>query len=269
MADTIPPDTSTLDYPAGGEAAGHHRNAGARGAAILSVILGLVIIALAVLLSKQSTALNHTRQEVEQANAATAQAKSQLTGAQSQVTDLQSQVNAAKQQAAGLQTQISRAQNQASGLQAQLTRSQAALQTAQQQSQGQISDLQAQIKQNDSTVSGLRHDLDQANGQVSDLKAQLTKAQSASAQQQAPAVADLRDLPVQGKFSKGLFSSKYSLELKNSGSDPLSVSIQAGSAAAKTATIKGGATYHVSGLAAGTGVMVQSDGFKPLNLTAR
>jgi septal ring factor EnvC (AmiA/AmiB activator) len=269
MADTTHPPTSTLDYPTGGEDAGHHRRSGARGAAILSVILALVIVALAVMLSKETETSNHTRQQLDQANATAAQEKSQLTAAQSQVTDLQSQVSAAKQQQAGAQAQLTKAQAQATGLQQQLARSQSALQSAQQQSQSQVADLQGQLKQNESSLAGLRHDLDQANGQVNDLKAQLAQAKSASAPPAAAAIAELRDLPLKSEFHKGFLSSKYSLELKNTGSAPVSVSVQSGTAAPQMATIKGGDSYKMSDLAAGANVTVQSDGFKPLNLTAR
>jgi septal ring factor EnvC (AmiA/AmiB activator) len=269
MADTTHPPTSTLEYSSGGEDANRHRRSGTRGAAILSLVLGLVIIALAVLLSKQTAATSRARQELDQANAATAQARTQLASAQSQVADLQSQLSTAKQQQAGLQTQLTQAQRQASELQGQISRAQAALRQSQQQSQSQLADLQSQLKQNDSTVAGLRRDLEQANGQVNDLKAQLTKAQTVSAQQAPQPVEQLRELPLKSGFTKGFFGSKYSLELRNTGPDSLNLSIQAGGNEARTATLKGGETYHVSGLAAGTNVTVQSDGFKPLTLTAR
>jgi septal ring factor EnvC (AmiA/AmiB activator) len=200
---------------------------------------------------------DNAKNELQQANTKSADLQRQLTAATALSTGLQAQVKTSQVQTTDLQSQLDKAKSQDADLQAQLTAA-----------RSHLSDSQAKLTQENEGSVQLRKDLDSAKAQVSDLQSQLDKAQSPQAAAQAPVVAPM---PVTTAFERGFWNSAYTLHVKNTNSAPLNVTITINASSRIqpiSTTIKAGDTYDVPKLAEGSNIVITSDGFGPVNLSA-
>jgi hypothetical protein len=117
-------------------------------------------------------------------------------------------------------------------------------------------------------MADVRKQLDQANAHAADLQAQMDKAKSDAATP-AVAAAVVRPLPAGATFEKGFFGSKYTMHVKNQGTDPLPINITVNGGPVTSATVKGGETYDLKDVASGASVVISSDGFQTDNLIAK
>lgn len=186
-------------------------------------------------------------------NAALADVKAQLAQSISRASEIQANLDAAKAQSSGLQAQLASDQGQRSDLQAQLDQVKAQLNRAAQES------------------AAYRAQLDQARSHAADTQAQLTKAQG-DLTRLHPLIVEARQLPLVATFEKSFWDRGFTLHINNSSSAELKLKITI-SGAEKTynqmAVIEGGAALNVERLPAGEVVVIASDGFDPLSLTAR
>ncbi len=214
-------------------------------------------------------------------NAALADVKAQLAQSISRASEIQANLDAAKAQSSGLQAQLANDQGQRSDLQAQLDKAKAqssGLQAQLASDKGQRSDLQAQLDQVKAQLNraaqesaAYRAQLDQARSHAADTQAQLTKAQG-DLTRLHPLIVEARQLPLVATFEKSFWDRGFTLHINNSSSAELKLKITI-SGAEKTynqmAVIEGGAALNVERLPAGEVVVIASDGFDPLSLTAR
>jgi uncharacterized phage infection (PIP) family protein YhgE len=234
-------------------------------------VLAAAVVVLISMVYQSRARLADTTTKLVQAQSEADQAKSDIQGANTKAADLQRQLTAATAQSTDLQAQLKTAQGQSTGLQSQIDKA-----------TGQDTDLRAQLaaakskladseatanKANESS-NQLRKDLDASKAQAADLQSQLTKAQGDHVAVLAPVLAVL---PVTTAFEKGFWGNTYTLHIKNTNSEPLNVTITvngSGSAQPISTAIRSGETYDLPKLAAGSNVVVASDGFTPLSLSA-
>jgi hypothetical protein len=221
-------------------------------------------------------------------NAELAAARSQLAESNSKAVAIQASLDTAKAQASSLQEQLVGDQGQRLNLQSQLDQARtqsAALQAQQARDQSRLSDLQAQVDQEKARSAGIQARFDRASQETSSVQAQLeqTKTQAAAAQAQLvkaqgdltrlhPLLVEARQLPLTAVFEKSFWDQGFALHLSNSGTAPLKLTIRItgqNKPRAEMAEIEGGETLNLGRLPAGEHVVIASDGFDPLNLTAR
>jgi len=209
-------------------------------------------------LAQAQSEADQAKNDLLQANTKSTDLQHQLTTITAQSKDLQAQLKTSQTQTADIQSQLDKAKSQDADLQAQLTAT-----------RSHLTEAQARLTQDEQSSVQLRKDLDASKAQAADLQSQLDKAQSPQAAASQASV--MAALPVTTAFEKGFFSSTYTLHIKNTNSGPLNVTITINGSQNTppiTTTIKAGDTYDVSKLAAGSALIVTSDGFSPLNLTA-
>ncbi len=238
---------------------------------VISLVLAAAAVFLGFKLREQSAATADLRAQLDRANSEAATTKDDLAKSDTSVKQLRGMVDQGKAQQADLQAQVKSAGERESGLQAQLTQAQADLKSAQEKAQAQSTDLQAQLTQATEKSSGLNKELAGARGQVDDLKAQLAKAKEESAKAMTPAEAT-RELPVTTDFNKSFWSGKFTLQIKNTGADSLKLNLQvtdSGNTPAQSPTVEAGGTFKLDDLAPGAKVVIASEGFKPVTVTAQ
>jgi septal ring factor EnvC (AmiA/AmiB activator) len=234
-------------------------------------VLAVLALVLAYVTYQEKSRLADTRAQLNEATANATQANADLDRTKTQAAGLQSQLDQAGARQSNLEAQLATAQSQRSDFQSQVARAQAAqadLQAQLDKARSQAAGLQSELSRANDGAADAHRQLDQANARAADLQSQLDKAKSdAAAAPAAPAA--VRALPVAATFEKGFWGGKYTLHLKNEGSDPLSVNVTVDGGAVKSATIQASSTYDVGGLAAGSNVVVSGDGFESTTLTAK
>ncbi|HXQ80316.1 MAG TPA: hypothetical protein VN775_03325 [Opitutaceae bacterium] len=254
------------------------------GLAILAVVLGVKLHRLNARADRNTQAAPATaaQKQAVQAKPDTAQAQAELDKARAASAQLQTQLDQAKKQQRDLQAQLDKAKAQATGMQSQLDR--AAAQSADLQSQldkamAQSADLQTQLAKAKAGSSQLAAQLDQSKARSTDLQSRLQKAEGEIAADQ-PLVQKARHMPVMASFEKvrgGPFQlvgghATITLHIGNLYLRPLSAVISVTGAEtnrSQSCTIGGGAMLDVEKLAAGDKIVISSEGYDPLTLTAQ
>jgi hypothetical protein len=206
--------------------------------------------------------------ELDRAKAAAAQLQAQLDKARGQQSDLQAQLEKAKAQSADLQTQLEKAKAQSTDLQSRLDGAKA-----------QSADLQARLDRANAGSKELLSQLDLARSQSADLQSRLQKAEGELARAR-PLILKARHLPVVTSFEKvrgGPFQlvgarNTITLHIGNLYLQPLSADITVSGPETRTTqtrVIGGGATFDVEKLAAGDMVVIASEGYDPVTVTAQ
>ncbi len=252
------------------------RRAGSAGFIIVSLLLLAAVGFLAYQLNQRNHLITDLRAELSQASSATTGVKADLKQANAKSVDLQSQLDAANLQITATQAQLQKNQESGAGLQSQLEQARAEAQAQQEKDKSQLADLQAQVTQANSMVAGLRNDVAAARKEAADAKGQLAKAMEDMAKLQPAATvataAPVRPLPMSTEFKKGFFSSTLTLQIRNTGSNPLKLNLGI-TGSDKTpstyATVEAGDSYKLEGLAPGAQIVVSSEGYEPVTLTAR
>ena len=245
-------------------------------AGILATLFVLVIasIYLATKVHNQSASLADVSSQLNQANSRATQAQADLGAAKAQSAAVQAQIVSDQGKRADLQSQLDQAKAQSSSLDAQLTKDQASradLQSQLDQAKARSTALQAQLDSAASQSSDYRNQLDQARSLAAGEHAQLAKAQADLAQVH-PLVVQMHQLPLTTSFEKSFWDQAFMLHISNSGPASLSLRITVAGAngtRAQQAVIESGATLSIPRLPAGVNVVIASEGFDPLNLTAR
>jgi septation ring formation regulator EzrA len=237
--------------------------------AILVACLVLAIVAVYVVkaIGAQDAALADTKAQLarsvlraddiqaklDAAKAQSAALQAQVAGDQGQRSDLQSRLDQIKAQSAGLQDRLARDKSQLTVLQAQLDQAKAQLERAAQES------------------ASSRVQLDQARSQAADAQAQLAKAQR-DLTKARPLIIEARKLPLITTFEKSFWDQGFTLHINNLGANPINLKIKItglDAPRAEMTVLDAGATVNVEHLPPGENVALSSDGFDPLNLTAR
>jgi uncharacterized protein YPO0396 len=145
------------------------------------------------------------------------------------------------------------------------------LQSQLDQAKAQSASFQAQFARARQESAALRTQLEQTRSEAADAKAQLAKAQ-VDLTKVHPLLVQARQLPLVATFEKSFWDQGFTLHINNPGSAALNVTITISGMdkpRAERAVIEGGATLNVGRLPAGENVVLASEGFDPLNLTAR
>jgi uncharacterized protein YhaN len=219
--------------------------------------------------------------ELAQAKADAAQAQAELEKARAVPVELQAQLDKAKVQQAALQSQVD--QLRSASEQHQLRLDEARAQSADLQAQldrarVQSTDLQGKLGQAVSRSTQLLAQLDEAKARSTDLQAQLQKARSDIDQLQ-PVVEKARHMPIKtsfeavhgGPFSIGGSAHSFTLHVNNLYLEPLSVNVTISNAAGNrshSSIIGAGATLNIEKLAAGDSVVIASEGYDSVSVTA-
>ena len=238
-------------------------------------ILFALVVAIGVLVSKlnkQTTALAGVQTQLEKANAETASAKADLAKANGKASDLLSQLDNSNSAQVDFQAQIKKAQESDSALQAQLDQARTGFQSEQEKTKTQAAELQSQLRQANTTVTGLRSEFDAAKKENADLKTQLDQAKAVATQPPPAATTPIRALPLTTEFKKSFFGGKITLQMKNTGADALKLDLRilgSDKTPSQSTTISPGETFKLEGVTAGATIIVESDGFTPITLTAQ
>jgi len=236
------------------------------------LIFAVIAVVLAYVAYHEKTELTDARTQLNQATAEATQARADADKNMTDLTGLKAQFGTQGTRVTELQRQLSAAQIQGTDLQSQLAKSQAAqgdLRSQLDSAKTQLTGLQTELSHANNGMADARKQLDQANAHAADLQGQIDKAKSDAANPPAAAAAATRPLPIAATFEKGFFGSKYTMHVKNQGSDSLPINITVNGGAVKSATVQGGATYDMKDLESGANVVVSSDGFVTSNLTVK
>jgi multidrug efflux pump subunit AcrA (membrane-fusion protein) len=238
------------------------------------LLLAVVTIILAVKIHSLDAKLADTQKQLTQAKSDGAEAQAELDKAKTATADLQDQLTKAKAQQSDLQTQLDQSKDASVQLQAQLDRAKAAAVVQQAQldkSKAQAADLEVQLNQATAGSTQLLSQLDQAKIQSMDLQSRLQKAESDLAQLQ-PMLLKVGRMPVATSFEKESWGHGLTLHVNNLQQQPLTVNITiagADNTRRQSNVIGAGATLNVEKLAVGDKVVIASDGFESLSLTAQ
>jgi len=238
---------------------------------VICFILAIAAIGLGWEVLQQKKDLASSAAQLTQAQSETDQAKADLAKANSQSSDQKAQLDKANSLRADLQTQLDRAQTRQSALQSQLEKTRTELQAQVDKAKAQAADMQGEIARANDASTQTRRELDRVRAQADDLKSQLASSQAEVARLQ-PVVTKARILPIAATFEKGFFSRKFTMSVKNTGSEALKVTVaSAGNdkAPLQAATIEAGGTLKVEDVAAGASLVIQSEGYDPLSVTAK
>jgi hypothetical protein len=238
------------------------------------IVLAIAAIFLGVKLHTRSSELGDVKAQLALSSSSETQARAALAAASEQTAVLQTQVSRDQAQQASLQSQVGAAMAQAAGLQSQASRDQVLRTDLQAQLAGakaQAADARARL----ATAQGQREDLQSqlagARAQAADAQAKLAAAQSDLAKLH-PLIVEARHMPLLASFEKSFWDQRFTLHVSNPGTQPMNVRITA-SGPEKTryqaAVIEGGATVNIERLPPGEKVVISSDGFDPLSLTAQ
>jgi septal ring factor EnvC (AmiA/AmiB activator) len=268
MADT----TSPVSGPQSAPRDRHDTHSGSPFAIRATVfILAIAAIVLAYVAYHEKSQLSDTTNQLTQSNTDLTQAKTDVDSGKAQLAALQTKLSAAGAQVSDLQKQLADAQGQGTDFQSKLAKAQAAqadLRSQLDAAKTQSASLQSELSRANDGMADVHKQLDQANARATDLQAQIDKAKSDAANPQ-PAPVATRALPVAATFEKGFWGDKYTMHVKNQGTDPLPINVTVAGGAVKSATVQGGATYDLKDLPAGSSVVISSDGFETANLTVK
>jgi septal ring factor EnvC (AmiA/AmiB activator) len=235
------------------------------------LVLAVIVLLLAYVSFHEKAMLAETRNQLNQANSEMAQARSDADTSKSQVGALQSQLASSNEKNTDLQRQLTSAQSQGTDFRSQLTKAQASQNDLRSQldaAKTQAAAVQSELSRANDGAADLRKQLDQANARAADLQAQIDKSKAETASPQ-PAAAALRAMPVAATFEKGFWGGKYTMHVKNQGTDALPINITVDGGAVKSATVQPGSTYDVSDLKADSKIVISSDGFEAANLAVK
>jgi hypothetical protein len=231
------------------------------------VALTIVSIFLVTRIYRQNAALAEVKAQLAQSEFRSEQVQASLDAGRAQLSALQAQMATEQSQRSDLESQLAKAKAQSAGLQAQVYGD-----------QKQRSDLQAELGAAKAQLAGasqetstLRTQLDQAKAQSAGLQDQLSRAQGDLARLH-PLIVQARRLPLTIAFEKSFWDQGFTLHITNPGTESLNLRIAISGAdrtRAQMAVIEGGATLNVPSLPAGEKVVIASEGFDPLDLTAR
>jgi DNA repair exonuclease SbcCD ATPase subunit len=271
------------------DATAPHRAGSRRAGSVLGILAAFLFLAIVILvllgkvhrLNSKLQQGPDTQRQLDQAKSDVAQAKAELEKASAAPAALQAQLDKAKGQQAALQSQVD--QLKGASEQHQLKLDEARAQSAELQAQldrvkVQLGVLQAQLSQAASRSSQLLAQLDQEKARSLDLQSQLQKTKGDIAQLQ-PVVEKARHMPIKTSFEKilgGPFeivsaARSLTLHVNNLYLEPLSVDIaitSAGNTRSLSRTIEAGATLNIEKLADGDTVVISSEGYDPVSLTA-
>jgi chromosome segregation ATPase len=186
--------------------------------------------------------------------------QAQLTGEQNQRTEVQAQLGVAKRQIAGFQAQASGEEGRRADLESQLNSAKTQIAAAQAQAaadQGQQRDLQSQLDSAKSQLASVQADLAKAHGDLTRLH---------------PLLVEARRLPITASFEKSYWDRGFTLHLTNNATGALKVGVAiSGSEPARyqAAVLDGGAAVSIMRLPPGEKVVITSEGYDPLSLTAQ
>ena len=169
------------------------------------------------------------------------------------------------------QKQLKSLQGQKTDLQAQLTKSMASnadLSSQLEKSKQLVASLQANVDRANDSAARSQKQLDAANSHAADLQTMLDKAVNDAAKPGTAAV-EVRPLPISSSFEKAFWGGKYTLHLKNQGSELLRINVAVDGGSVSAATVQAGTMFDVSNLKEGSSVVVSSDGFTSVVLTVK
>jgi hypothetical protein len=235
--------------------------------AVASIILGTRVHRQNAELADRDAQLSQSNSKAAQAKADLEEAKSQalvlqaqLASEQNQRTELQAQLGVAKRQIGGFQAQVSGDEGRRSDLESQLNSAKTQVAEAQAlvaSDQGQRRDLQAQLDAAKAQVAGMQADLGKAQGDLTRLH---------------PLLVEARRIPITATFEKSFWDHGFTLHLSNNATAALKVGIAiSGSEPARhqSTVLDGGAAVSIMRLPPGEKVVITSEGYDPLSLTAR
>jgi septal ring factor EnvC (AmiA/AmiB activator) len=234
-------------------------------------VLAVIAIGLGSRVLQLNSDVANANSQLTQSVSETDRVKADMEKASAQVTDLQQQLDKAKGLRTDLQAQVDKAQAQQSALQSQLDKARADLQAQIDKSRTQASAMQAEISRAGDGSAELRRELVQVRAQADDLKSQLSASQAEVTRLQ-PLAQRAHILPVAASFEKSFWGGKYTMHVRNMNPEPLNVTVSVAGqdkVPAKSAVIAVGETYNLGGLAAGTSVVIQGEGYDPLTVTAK
>lgn len=240
----------------------------------LCFVLAIVSIFLGTRIHNQNVVLADVKAQLAQASSKAAQAQADLDAAKVQSTALQAQLQSDQTQRSDLQSQLVQANARSVSLQAQVSRDQGQRSDLQSQinsSKAQFAAMQAQLNTANQESSALSAQLDQAKSHAGDMQAQLAKAQ-VDLTRVHPLLVQARQLPLTIAFERSFWDLGFTLHVSNPGSAALNLRIKISGTdrtRSQMAVIEAGATLDVPHLPAGENVLIASDGYDPLNLTAR
>jgi peptidoglycan hydrolase CwlO-like protein len=234
------------------------------------VVLAAATVILAYMVFQRNSLVIQGRTQLAQANAEATQSKADLDGARTQAAALQTQLDQARSQQADLQSTLGKLQTEEPALQAQIKNLQEGRSSLQSQLEGsnaRATDLQSQLSKAEAGSAALGKQLEAANLATADLKSQLEKARSENA---APMAVKARGMPISTAFKKSFFGG-YTMHLANLNPDPLNVTItvEGSNTAPIVTTIASGSAFEVKHLAADANIVIASNGYDSVNLTAR
>jgi chromosome segregation ATPase len=218
-------------------------------------------------IANRNAQLAQSNSKAAQANADLEAAKSQalvlqaqLAHEQNQRTELQAQLGVAKRQIAGFQAQVSGDESRRADLESQLNSAKA-----------QAAAAQAQVAGDQGRQRDLQSQLDAAKAQLAGTQAGLAKAQ-VDLTRLHPLLVEARRIPIAASFEKSYWDRGFTLHLSNNATTALKVGIAiSGSEPARyqTTVLDGGAAVSIMRLPAGEKVVITSEGYDPLSLTAQ
>jgi hypothetical protein len=277
MADTPNTTTTLATVPPTEEGHGekkqhsHRIHAGPNATRAILAGLGVLVILLAFAAYHERSKFSATNTQLGDATTQLNQSKTDLDTANSKATALQQQLDAAKAQSEDQQKQLNSLQGQKTDLQAQLTKSQASeanLASQLDKSKELVASLQANVGQANDSAAKSKMLSELANARATELQTMLDKAMNDAAKPGTEAV-EVRPLPVASSFEKAMWGGKYTLHLRNQGSQLLRINASVDAGAVSAATVQAGAVFDVSNLKEGSSVVVSSDGFASVVLTAK
>jgi septal ring factor EnvC (AmiA/AmiB activator) len=237
-----------------------------------AAVLAIIVLVLAYVSFHEKAMLGEARNQLNQANSERDQARSDADTSKTQIGTLQTQLASSNEKNTDLQRQLLSAQTQGTDFRSQLNKAQAAQNDLRSQldaAKTQSSAVQSELSRANDGAADLRKQLDQANARSVDLQAQLDKAKAQSANPQPAAAAALRAMPIAATFEKGFWGGKYTMHVKNQGSDPLPVNVTVDGGAVKSTVVQPGATYDVGDLKSDSKIVISSDGFETANLAVK
>jgi septal ring factor EnvC (AmiA/AmiB activator) len=272
MIDTLPQVETRASPPPEKE---ENKRAGIPFALIAaSLVFAVACVVLDTRVHRQSAELADKNAQLAQSNSKAAQANADLEAAKSQAlalqaqlvseqnqrTELESQLGVAKRQIAGFQAQASGDEVRRTNLESQLNSAKAQLAAAQAQvaaDQGQRRDLQTQLDAAKAQLAGMQGDLSKAQGDLTRLH---------------PLLVEARRIPITASFEKSYWDRGFTLHLGNTSTQALKVRIAiSGSEPTRyqETVLDGGAAVSIMHLPPGEKLVLTSEGFDPLSLTAQ
>ena len=238
------------------------------------ILLAIVSMVLGTRVHYQKVALAEARAQLDQANYTATQAQADLGATKAQVSALQALIVNEQGQRSDLQSQLDQARAQSAGLGTQLSlehTSRADLQAQLDKARAHSAGVEAQLERATSQASDYKGQLDEARTLAADSHAQLEKAQADLARVH-PLVVQAGQLPLTTSFEKSFWDQGFTLHIGNPGPAALTLKITISGpngTRAQAAAIESRASLSVPGLPPGEKVVIESEGFDPLSLTAR